>query len=86
MQHIKQRSNNLLQVEEGSLYPTLQRLLKSKLVKAEWTVSSSTNRRVRIYQITKAGLHHLEREISSFDRMLEGIQMVLGPQRHVANS
>jgi PadR family transcriptional regulator, regulatory protein PadR len=86
VQHIKQRSNNLLQVEEGSLYPTLQRLLKAKLVKAEWTVSSSTNRRVRIYQITKVGLHHLEREISSFDRMLEGIQMVLGPQRHVANS
>lgn len=86
VQHIKQRSNNLLQVEEGSLYPALQRLLKAKLVKAEWAVSSSTNRRVRIYQITKAGLHHLEREISSFDRMLEGIQMVLGPQRHVANS
>ena len=71
VQHIKQRSNNLLEVEEGSLYPALQRLLKAKLVKAEWTVSSSTNRRVRIYQITKAGLHHLERQISSFDRMLE---------------
>jgi hypothetical protein len=41
---------------------------------------------VRIYQITKAGLHHLEREISSFDRMLEGIQMVLGPERRTANS
>jgi len=86
VQHIQQRSNNLLQVEEGSLYPALQRLLKAKLVKAEWTVSSSTNRRVRIYQITKSGLHHLEREISSFDRMLEGIQMVLGPERRTANS
>ena len=86
VQHIQQRSNNLLQVEEGSLYPALQRLLKAKLVKAEWTISASTNRRVRVYQITKAGLHHLEHAISSFDRMLEGIQMVLGPQKRTANS
>lgn len=81
VQHIQERSNNLLQVEEGSQYPALQRLLKAKLVRAEWTVSSTTNRRVRIYQITKTGLRHLESEISSFDRMLEGIQMVLGPAR-----
>jgi transcriptional regulator len=86
VQHIQQRSKHLLQLEEGSLYPALQRLLKGKLVKAEWTVSPSTNRRVRIYQITKLGLNHLEHEISSFDRMLEGIQMVLGPERRTANS
>jgi len=86
VQHIQQRSNNLLQVEEGSLYPALQRLLKSNLVKAEWTISSSTNRRVRVYEITRTGLNHLEREISSFDRMLEGIQMVLGPKKRIANS
>lgn len=86
VQHIQQRSENLLQVEEGSLYPALQRLLKARLVRAEWTISTATNRRVRIYEITKAGLRHLEREISSFDRMLEGIQMVLGPERDAANS
>jgi PadR family transcriptional regulator, regulatory protein PadR len=86
VQHIQQRSNDLLQVEEGSLYPALQRLLKAKLVRAEWNISSSTNRRVRVYQITKAGLHHLEREVFSFDRMLEGIQMVLGPGRRTENS
>ena len=86
VQHIQQRSNNLLQVEEGSLFLVLQRLLKGKLVRAEWTVSSATNRRVRIYQITKTGLRHLEREISSFDRMLDGIQMVLGPERKFENS
>src|ERR1700730_12114722 len=74
VQHIQQRSKNLHQVEEGSLYPALQRLLKGKLVRAKWTVSSSTTRRVRVYEITRAGLSHLEREISSFDRMLEGIQ------------
>src|ERR1039458_1371966 len=60
VQHIQQRSNNLLQVEEGLLYPALQRLLKAKLVKAEWGVSF-TNRRVRTYQITALGLRHLER-------------------------
>jgi PadR family transcriptional regulator len=86
VQHIQQRSNNLLQVEEGSLYPALQRLLKAKQVRAQWTVSPSTNRRVRIYEITTTGIRHLEREISSFDRMLEGIQMVLGPKRREANS
>jgi PadR family transcriptional regulator, regulatory protein PadR len=86
VQHIQQRSKNLLQVEEGSLYPALQRLLKTKMVKAEWTVSSTTNRRVRIYEITRSGLRHLEKEISTFDRMLEGIQMVLGPERRASNS
>src|SRR5215471_20033299 len=67
VQHIQQRSNNLLQVEEGSLYPALQRLLKAKLVKSAWTISPTTNRRVRIYEITATGSRHLEREISSFD-------------------
>ena len=78
VQHIQQRSNNLLQVEEGSLYPALQRLLKAKLVKAEWGVSS-TNRRVRTYQITGVGTRHLEREMSSFEQMLKGIYLVLSP-------
>src|ERR1700685_2405612 len=83
VQHIQPRSNNLLQVEDGSLYPALQRLLKAKLVKAEWGVSS-TNRRVRTYQITAAGLRHLEREISSFERMFEGIALVLNPGKTIA--
>ena len=78
VQHIQQRSNDLLQVEEGSLYPALQRLLKAKLVKAEWGVSS-TNRRVRTYQITASGLSHLEQQISSFERMFEGIWLVVNP-------
>ena len=78
VQHIRQRSNNLLQVEEGSLYPALQRLLKAKLVNAEWKLSS-TNRRVRTYRITAAGLRRLEQQISSFERMFEGISLVLNP-------
>jgi PadR family transcriptional regulator PadR len=84
VQHIQQRSNNLLQVEEGSLYPALQRLLKAKLVKAEWGVSS-TNRRVRTYQITASGLRHLEQQISSFGRMFEGIALVLNPGKSPAS-
>jgi PadR family transcriptional regulator PadR len=76
VQHIKRTSNDLLQIEEGSLYPALQRLLKEELVKAEWAVSS-TNRRVRIYTLTSAGAKHLQREVSSFETMLEGITRVL---------
>jgi PadR family transcriptional regulator, regulatory protein PadR len=77
-QHIKRTSDDLLQIEEGSLYPALQRLLKEELVKAEWGVSS-TNRRVRIYRLTKAGARHLEYELSRFERMLEGVTRVLAP-------
>ena len=84
VQHIQQRSNNLLQAEEGSLYPALQRLLKARLVRAEWGISS-TNRRVRTYQITASGLRHLEKQISSFQRMFEGITLVLNPEQSLAS-
>jgi transcriptional regulator len=75
-QHIKRTSNDLLQIEEGSLYPALQRLLKAELVNAEWGISS-TNRRVRIYKVTAAGAKHLERQVSDFQRMLKGVTRVL---------
>jgi transcriptional regulator len=75
-QHIKRTSNDLLQIEEGSLYPALQRLLRAGLVRAEWGISS-TNRRVRTYQLTAAGLKHLNREVWNFERMLEGVTRVL---------
>jgi PadR family transcriptional regulator PadR len=78
VQHIQRMSNQLLQVEEGSLYPALQRMLKARLVTARWG-QSSTGRRVRIYEVTAAGSAHLEREISSFERMLDGIRLVLSP-------
>ena len=75
---ILENSEEVLRVEEGSLYPALQRMLKAGLVEAEWSISS-TNRRVRIYQLTPAGRKHVAREISSFERMLEGITRVLSP-------
>jgi DNA-binding PadR family transcriptional regulator len=71
-------SDDLLQIEEGSVYPALQRLLKAELVRAEWSVSA-TNRRVRIYRLTAAGVKNLEREVSSFERMLMGISRMLAP-------
>lgn len=77
-QHIKRASNDLLQIEEGSLYPALQRMLKEGWVSAKWGVSA-TNRRVRIYTLTPAGAKRLDREVSRFERMLEGIRLVLAP-------
>lgn len=76
VQIIKRTSNDLLNIEEGSLYPALQRLLREELVTAEWGISA-TNRRVRIYKLTAAGRKHLEREVSRFEKMLEGIVRVL---------
>jgi PadR family transcriptional regulator, regulatory protein PadR len=79
VQQIKRTSQDLLVIEEGSLYPALQRLLKEEFVKAEWDISPA-NRRVRTYKLTAAGAKHLEREVSTFERMLEGITRVLAPE------
>src|SRR5580704_7944470 len=78
VQDIKATSDDLLQIEEGSLYPALQRMLKAGWVSAEWGLSSR-NRKVRVYRITPAGRKQLEHEISSFDQMLEGIARVMRP-------
>jgi len=79
-QHIKQTSDELLEIEEGSLYPALQRMLKAGWVKAEWGISA-TNRRVRTYKLTGAGRKHVETEVSRFERMLKGITRVLAPAK-----
>ena len=77
-QLIKRTSDDLLQIEEGSLYPALQRMLKAGWVAAEWGLSPR-NRRVRIYKVTAAGRRQLQNEVSSFERMLRGISRVMGP-------
>jgi PadR family transcriptional regulator PadR len=77
-QEIKRISEDLLQIEEGSLYPALQRMLKAGWVQAEWGLSAR-NRKVRVYKITAAGRKQLEREIFRFDRMLDGIGRVMRP-------
>ena len=76
VQHIQQTSEDLLNVEEGSLYPALQRMLRAGWLDAQWQ-TSSTNRRVRTYSITAAGKKHLVEETSKFEAMLKGIQLVL---------
>ena len=75
-QRIHQLSNDLLQVEEGSLYPALQRMLLKGWVKAEWGISE-TNRKVRFYHLTPAGRKQLQSELSDYDRVTQGIQAVL---------
>src|SRR5260221_4152336 len=74
-QRIHQLSNELLQVEEGSLYPALQRMLLKGWVRSEWGVSE-TNRKVRFYRLTTAGRKQLQSEINDFDRGLWDIQSV----------
>jgi PadR family transcriptional regulator PadR len=75
-QRIHALSNDSLKVEEGSLYPALQRILRSGWVKAEWGISE-TNRKVRFYRLTPAGRKQLQAEVEDFDRLLAGIQAVL---------
>lgn len=74
--HIQHVSDDLLQIEEGSLYPALQRMLKLGWLKSKVGVSAK-NRPIRIYSLTGAGLKHLEQEVSSFEKMFAGITRVL---------
>jgi transcriptional regulator len=76
MKHIRQVADDLLQIEEGSLYPALQRLLKEDLLESEAGISAK-GRPTRIYRLTKAGRRRLEQEVSSFERMFAGVTRVL---------
>lgn len=73
---IKQCSSELLDVEEGSLYPALQRMLVKGWVEAEWGVTE-TNRRARFYKLTKDGAKQLRHETEDFRRMTAAINEVL---------
>ena len=75
-QHIQEMSDEVLQVEEGSLYPALQRLLVKGWVKAEWGTSDN-NRRARYYTLTSAGKKQLGVEAENFDRMIRAIARVM---------
>jgi PadR family transcriptional regulator, regulatory protein PadR len=75
-QSIKRISDDVLTVEEGSLYPALQRLLLQGWVKAEWK-RTQTNRRARFYTLTAAGRKQLGLEVSQFRQMIEAIGRVL---------
>ena len=69
---IEQVSDEVLQVEEGSLYPALQRMLVKGSVKAKWGVTAG-NRRARHYWLTPLGRRQLEVEVSEFDRVVAAI-------------
>jgi len=75
-QRIHALSSDVLQVEEGSLYPALQRILLKGWAKAEWGISE-TNRRVRFYRLTPAGRSQLAAEMSDYDRVNAAIRTVL---------
>jgi transcriptional regulator len=73
---IEHASDDVLQVEEGSLYPALQRMLVKGWVTAEWGVTAG-NRRARYYQLTAAGRKQLAREVSQFERVMGAIVRVI---------
>ena len=73
---IQQISDDILQVEEGSLYPALQRMLLKGWVTAEWGVTAG-NRRARYYRLTPLGRKQLQAELAQFQRVNGAIQRVL---------
>ena len=75
-QRIKQLSNEVLQLQQGSLYPALQRLERDAWITATWGVSEN-NRRARFYRLTKAGRKHLEREQAGWERLSAAITLLL---------
>ena len=75
-QHIQEITDDVLQVEEGSLYPALQRLLLKGWVKGEWGTSEN-NRRARYYTLTAAGRKQLGIEAENFNRLIEAIARVM---------
>jgi PadR family transcriptional regulator PadR len=77
-QFIQQTSADVLQVEEGSLYPALQRMLIKGWVVAEWK-QSDNNRRARYYRLTPEGRKQMAREMSEFERVMAAIVRVIEP-------
>jgi PadR family transcriptional regulator len=77
-QYIHQVSDDVLQVEEGSLYPALQRMLVKGWVTAEWK-QSENNRRARYYRLTQCGRKQMMREVGEFELVMAAIVRVIEP-------
>ena len=75
---IQRRSAEVLQVEEGSLYPALQRMLIKGWILGEWS-RTEENRRARYYRLTPRGRKHLEHEIAAYRRVAQAISLILSP-------
>jgi len=73
---IKESSDNGLQIEDGSLYPALNRMLVKGWVVAEWGISEN-NRKARFYRLTREGRKQLETEEQEFDKLVRAIQLVM---------
>ena len=76
---IRQISEDVLRVEQGSLYPALYRLEEQGLIKSDWGVSEN-NRKAKFYEITKLGRKQLDRETANWARLSDAINAVLGAQ------
>src|ERR1700712_691361 len=76
-QHIARLSDGVLKVEQGSLYPALERLLNKGWTTAEWG-ETPTKRQARYYTITASGRKQLKAKVSDYDRMAEAIARVMG--------
>ncbi len=77
-QRIAQISSEVLQVEEGSLYPALQRMLLKGWIAGEWRVSKN-NRRAHYYRLTTTGKKQLSLELEEFERTMTAIRLVIDP-------
>ena len=77
-ERIRRGSNDVLQVEEGSLYPALQRMLMKGWIAGEWG-KTDENRRARYYKLTSAGKRQLEHELDSYRRVSAAIALILRP-------
>ena len=75
-QRLEELSAGVFRVEEGVLYPALQRMLRDGWVTADWGISE-TNRRVRVYRLTPAGRRQLDAELSRYDRGVQAVRSVL---------
>src|SRR5437016_8528543 len=74
--HIQRASNELLSVEEGSLYPALHRMELSGWIRSEWK-RTETNRKAKYYRLTAAGQKELEKAEKSFEQLVKGIRAIL---------
>ncbi len=77
-EHIRQLSDEVLQIEEGSLYPALQRLQMQGLIASDWG-HSVNNRRARFYRLTREGRRQLGETETSFSRLIDAITRVMKP-------
>jgi transcriptional regulator len=73
---IQQVSKDMLQVQQGSLYPALHRLEQQGWIKAQWQ-ETETGRKAKFYSLTRAGRAQLEKELASWDRLSSGINLVV---------